>query len=123
MQQHISGRIITEKSLDSQCKRCRMDRVWTCQQTWIHCTTVSTNTRIWKSTQQTPEQKKLEQLKERLSKERNSQKFNLEIENFSPEVTVKHFCTSFKKEQIWCKMNQIPANSNDGTTGHKLQGI
>jgi hypothetical protein len=43
---------------------------------------------------------KLEQLKERLSKERNSRKFNLEPENFSPEVTVKHFCTSFKKEQI-----------------------
>jgi hypothetical protein len=58
---------------------------------------------------------KLEQLKERLSKERNSQKFNLEPENFSPEVTLKHFCTSFKKEQIRCKMNQIPANSNDGT--------
>jgi hypothetical protein len=34
---------------------------------------------------------KLEQLKERLSKERDSQKFNLEPENFSPEVTVKHF--------------------------------
>jgi hypothetical protein len=66
---------------------------------------------------------KLEQLKERLSKERNSWKFNLEPENFSLEVTVKHFCTSFKKEQIQCKMNQIPANSNDGTTGHKLQGM
>ncbi len=66
---------------------------------------------------------KLVQLKERLSKERNSWKFNLEPENFSPEVTVKHFCTSFQKEQIRCKMNQIPANSNDGTTDHKLQGM
>jgi hypothetical protein len=66
---------------------------------------------------------RLEQLKERLSKERNSQKLNLEPENFSPEVTVKHFCTSFKKDPFQCKMNQIPANSNDGTTGHKLQGM
>ncbi len=66
---------------------------------------------------------KLEQLKERLSKERDSQKFNLEPENFSPEVTVKHFQTSFKRDPIWCKMNQIPAHSNDGTTGHKLQGM
>ncbi len=66
---------------------------------------------------------KLEQLKERLSKERNSQKFNLEPENFSPEVNVKHFQTSFKRDTFQCKMNQIPANSNNGTTGHKLQGV
>jgi hypothetical protein len=38
---------------------------------------------------------KLEELKERLSKKRDSRKFNLETENFSPEVTVKHFHTSF----------------------------
>ena len=66
---------------------------------------------------------KLEELKERLSKYRDSQKFNLEPENFSPEVTVKHFHTSLKKDKIRCKRNQIPANSNNGTTGHKLQGM
>jgi DNA repair ATPase RecN len=70
-----------------------------------------------------PNYDKLEELKKRLSKERESRKFNLEPENFSPEVNVKHFHTSFKKEKIGCKMNQIPANSNDGTTGHKLQGM
>ncbi len=43
---------------------------------------------------------KLEELKESLSKKRNSQKFNLEPENFSLEVTVKHFHTSFKKEKL-----------------------
>ena len=42
---------------------------------------------------------KLEELKERLSKYRDSQTFNLEPENFSPEVTVKHFHTSFEKEK------------------------
>ncbi len=66
---------------------------------------------------------KLEQLKERLSKERNNRKFNLEPENFSPEVNVKHFRTSFKRDTFQYKMNQIPANSNNGTTGHKLQGM
>ncbi len=57
MQQHISGRIIMEKSVNSQCKRCRMDIVWTCQQTWIHCTTEGPNKRFGKRTRQTPEQK------------------------------------------------------------------
>ncbi len=66
---------------------------------------------------------KLDKLKEKLSKERDSWKFNLEPEKFSPEVNVKHFCTLFKKQQMRCKMNQIPANLNDGTTGHKLQGM
>ena len=42
---------------------------------------------------------KLEELKERLSKKRDSQKFNLEPENFSPEVTVKHFHTSLNSEK------------------------
>ena len=66
---------------------------------------------------------KLEDLKDRLSKERNSQKFNLEPEQFSPEVTVKHYHTSSRKQKLCCKMNQIPVNSNDATTGHKLQGM
>jgi hypothetical protein len=66
---------------------------------------------------------KLDRLKEKFSKERDSRKFNLEPEKFSPEVNVKHFHTSFKKQPMQCKMNQIPANSNDGTAGHKLQGM
>jgi hypothetical protein len=70
-----------------------------------------------------PNYDKLDELKEKLSKERDSRKFNLEPEKFSPEVNVKQFCTSFKKQPMQCKMNQIPANSNDGTTGHKLQGM
>ncbi len=66
---------------------------------------------------------KLDELNEKLSKERDSWKFILEPEKFSPEVNVKHFRISFKKQQMQCKMNQIPANLNDGTTGHKLQGM
>jgi len=66
---------------------------------------------------------KLDELKEKLSKIKDSQKFNLEPEKFSPEVNLKLFQTSFKKQAMRCKMTQIPANSNDGTTGHKLQGM
>jgi hypothetical protein len=35
---------------------------------------------------------KLEELKERLSKKRDSQKFNLEPENLSPEITKRKNC-------------------------------
>jgi hypothetical protein len=35
----------------------------------------------------------------------------------------KHFQTSFKRDPIQCKMNRTPANLNNGTTGHKLQGM
>ncbi len=39
---------------------------------------------------------KLDELKEKLSKERDGRKFNLEPEKFSLEVNLKHFRTSFK---------------------------
>jgi hypothetical protein len=42
---------------------------------------------------------KLDELNEKLSKERDSRKFNLEPEKFSPEVNVKHFCTSLRNNK------------------------
>ncbi len=51
----------------------------------------------------------------------NDRRFKLEPEQFSPEVTVKDYYVSSKKFR--CKMMQIPANSNDATTGHKLEGM
>ena len=112
-----------EKSVDNQCKRCGIYTVWTCQQNRIHFTTGGTNTRLGKSTKQTPEQWQTWRTKGKINKTKNSRKFNLEPQKFSPEVNVKHFQTSFKKQAMRCKMTQIPANSNDGTTGHKLQGM
>jgi hypothetical protein len=53
----------------------------------------------------------------------HSHRFKLEPEKFSPEVSVKHHHASSKKSTFRCKMKQIHANSNDATTGHKLQGI
>ena len=110
-------------------------KVWTVNAKdveWIHCEHVNKPGYIVQLESQIKDLEKaqdinqdknlLEQLKDRLAKEKNSQKFNLEPENFSPEVTVQHFCTSFKKDTFRCKMHQIPENSNDGTTGHKLQG-
>ncbi len=66
---------------------------------------------------------KLERLKEMLSKEKKNRIFNLVPEEFSPEVNVKHHHTSTRKQKLCFKMNQNPANSNDATTGHKLQGM
>jgi hypothetical protein len=58
-----------------------------------------------------------------LAKELIGRRFKLEPEQFSPEVTVKHYHAFSKKAVFRCKMIQIPANSNDATTGHKLQGM
>jgi hypothetical protein len=66
---------------------------------------------------------KLDDLNNKLAKEMISHRFKLEPEQFSPEVSVKHHHASSKKVTFRCKMKQIPANSNDATTGHKLQGM
>jgi hypothetical protein len=66
---------------------------------------------------------KLDELNNKLAKEINGRRFKLELEQFSPEVTVKHYHASSKNIVFRCKMMQIPANSNDATTGHKLQGM
>ena len=66
---------------------------------------------------------KLDELNKKLAKEMNGRRFKLEPEQFSPEVTVKHYHASSKKKVFRCKIMQIPANSNDATTGHKLQGM
>ncbi len=66
---------------------------------------------------------KLDDPNNKLTKELISHRFKLEPEQFSPEVTVKHYHASSKKVVFRCNMIQIPANSNDATTGHKLQGM
>ncbi len=66
---------------------------------------------------------KLDDLNNKLAKEMISCRFKLEPEQFAPEVSVKHYHISSKKVTFRCKMKQIPANSNDATTSHKLQGM
>ncbi len=66
---------------------------------------------------------KLDDLYNKLAKEMIGRRFKLEPEQFSPEVSVKHHHSSSKKVTFRCKMKQIPANSSDATTGHKLQGM
>ncbi len=105
-----------------------MQKMWniysvTCQQNRIHFTTGGTNTRLGKSTKQTPEQWQTWRTKGKINKTKRQSKIQPWARKFSPEVNVKHFQTSFKKQAMQCKMTQIPANSNDGTTGHKLQGM
>jgi hypothetical protein len=51
----------------------------------------------------------------------SNRKFKLEPEQSSPKISIKCYTISSKKVEFCCKMTQIPANSNDATTGHKLQ--
>ncbi len=52
-----------------------------------------------------------------------SRRFKLEPEQCSPKISIKRNNTSSKKVEFHCKMIQIPANINDATNGHKLQGM
>ncbi len=65
----------------------------------------------------------LESLTSSLSAKMNDCKFKLEPESFSTKVSVKKYDTSTTYFDFRCKMKQIPANTNDATTGHKLQGM
>ncbi len=65
----------------------------------------------------------LRNLKNKLSTELKDRRFKLKAELFSTKVSVKEFVGSKKKNQFNCRMKQIPANTNDATTGHKLQGM
>jgi hypothetical protein len=64
-----------------------------------------------------------EKLRNRLSAKMSNQEFKLEPEQCSPKISVKLYSNSSKKIEFRFKMKQIPANSNDATTGHKLQGM
>jgi hypothetical protein len=66
---------------------------------------------------------KLDDVHNKLAKKMISQRFKLELEQFSPEVPVKHYHSSSKIVIFRCKMKQIPAYSNDATTSPKLQGM
>jgi hypothetical protein len=68
-------------------------------------------------------QSDLRNLKNKLSTELKDCRFKLEPELFSTKVSVKEFVGSKKKIQFNCRMKQIPANTNDATTGPKLQGM
>jgi hypothetical protein len=46
-----------------------------------------------------------------------------EPESFSTKVSVKKYDTSTTNIDFQYKMKQIPANTNDGNTGHILQGM
>jgi hypothetical protein len=50
-------------------------------------------------------------------------KFKLEPEPFSTKVYVKKIHTSKKNIEFQCNMKQILANTNNASTGHKLQGM
>jgi hypothetical protein len=57
-----------------------------------------------------------------LSAEINDSKFKLQPESFSTKVSFKNYDTPATNIDLQCKMKQIPANTNDATTGQKITG-
>jgi hypothetical protein len=136
---------LKENAQSYKCKNSFGKKVWTVSATdveWIECEHVNKTSLLLQMKSQKNELKqqlnlpqndrqsekktiksKLDDLNNRLAKELISFRFKLEPEQFSPEVTVKHYHAFSKKAVFRCKMIQIPANSNDATTGHKLQGM
>ena len=67
-------------------------------------------------------QTNLQNQKNKLAKIMGERKFKHGPEQFTPILSLKLYNTNPKKP-FGCKMKQIPANSNDATKGHKLQGM
>jgi hypothetical protein len=68
-------------------------------------------------------QSDLQNLKNKLLTELKNRRFKLEPELLSTKVSANEFEGSKKKIQFKTWMKQIPANTNDASTGHKLQGM
>ena len=92
-------------------------------ETQIHDVTSQLDSAEKKTQPQEHLKSNLEELKNKLSNEMRSRKFKLKPEQFSSKISVKRYNTSSKKVEFCCRMIQIPANINDATTGHKLQGM
>jgi hypothetical protein len=92
-------------------------------ETQIHDVTSQLDSAEKKTQPQEHLKSNLEELKNKLSNEMRSRKFKLKPEQFSSKISVKRYNTSSKKVEFCCRMIQIPANSTDATTGHKLQGM
>ncbi len=141
----VLGVKLNENAQSYKCKNYYGKKVWTVNAAdveWVECEHVNKTSFLTQLESQIKELKrqldltpndhkierkkiksKLDDLNNKLAQEMTGRKFKLEPEQFSPEVTVKHYQTSSKKVAFRCKMKQIPANSNDATTGHKLQGM
>jgi hypothetical protein len=141
----VLGFKLKENAQSYQCKNYYGKKVWTVSATdveWVECEHVNETSLLLQLESQINELKcqldlpqndhqsekktiksNLDDLNNKLAKELISRRFKLEPEQFSPEVTVKHYHAFSKKAVFRCKMIQIPANSNNATTGHKLQGL
>ena len=64
----------------------------------------------------------LKSMMTKLDCDRASQRFRMKPDRFSPKITVKPYCGATTTVTFTCQMIQLPANLNDATTGHKLQG-
>jgi hypothetical protein len=138
----VLGFKLKENAQSYQCKNYYGKKVWTVNAAdveWVECEHVNKSSFMTQLESQINELKrqldlpqndhqsekktiksKLLDLNNKLAKELIGRRLKLEPEQFSPEVTVKHYHAFSKKAVFRCKMMQIPANSNGATTGHKL---
>jgi hypothetical protein len=141
----VLGVKLKDNAQSYKCKNYYGKKVWTVNAAdveWVECEHVNKSSFVTQLESQIKELKsdldlrpndhksdkktiksKLVELNNKLAEEMNDRRFKLEPEQFSPEITVKNYHASSKKIVFRCKMVQIPANSNDATTGHKLQGM
>ena len=66
----------------------------------------------------------IENIKSKLTREVNLRKFKLSPKLFGKckvHVSPNDFVS--EKQPMWCSITQIPVNSSDAITGHKLQGL
>ncbi len=68
-------------------------------------------------------ERKLDKLKAALHKENKKHRFTLEPKKYTTVVKVKPHPFARAPMEFTCRMTQLPVNSNDATTGHKLQGM
>ena len=66
--------------------------------------------------------RRLYKLQEELHKQRLKHCFRLGPQNFYVTVLASPHCMA-PEQEFRCNMTQLPINSNDATTGHKLQGM
>ena len=66
--------------------------------------------------------KRLLNLQEELHKHQAKHRFQLKPQNFYVTIRAKPHCMA-NEQEFRCNMTQLPINSNDATTGHKLQGM
>ena len=83
------------------------------------------DTKATKQTRKTVSQvrKEIIKVKKLLKTEQQRKTFKLKPQNFQCKINVSPNDLTLEKQQMKCKLLQLPVNASDAITGHKLQGL